>query len=88
VWVSLPIYVLAALLFLAAAVLYLIPVVVGFTMDPYTSRFLGAILKGARTGEKYLSYVPYTSLAPFLFVLPVLSILLPRAQRYFIVIYD
>jgi 4-amino-4-deoxy-L-arabinose transferase-like glycosyltransferase len=81
VWVSLPIYVLAALLLLAGAVLYLIPVIAGFSMNPHTSKLLGAILKGARTGEKYLSYVPYASFAPFLFALPVLSILLPLAHR-------
>ncbi len=67
--------------FLLGQSLYLIPVVAGFSMDPHTSRLLGAILKGARTGEKYLSYVPYTSYAPFLFMLPVLSILLPLAHR-------
>lgn len=81
VWVSLPIYVLAALLLLTGIILYLIPVVAGFTMDPHTSRLIGAISKGARTGAKYLSYVPYKSYAPLLFALLGLGILLPLAHR-------
>jgi hypothetical protein len=81
VWVSLPIYVLAALLFLAGAVLYLIPVVAGLSMDPYTFRLVGAISKGARVGEKYLSYIPFKSYAPFVFVIFGLGILLSLAQR-------
>jgi 4-amino-4-deoxy-L-arabinose transferase-like glycosyltransferase len=80
-WISLPIYVLAVLLFIMGIVLYLIPVVAGFSMDPHTSRLVGAILKGARTGAKYLSYVPYKSYAPLLFVLLGLGILLPLAHR-------
>ncbi len=47
----------------------------------HTSTWVGAILKGAQTGEKYLSYVPYKSYAPFIFVLPGLGILLALAHR-------
>lgn len=80
-WISLPVYVLAVLPFLAAIVLHLIPVVAGFSIDPHTSKLIGPILKGARTGAKYLSYVPYNSYAPFLFVLIGLSLSLPLAYR-------
>jgi 4-amino-4-deoxy-L-arabinose transferase-like glycosyltransferase len=79
-WVSLPIYSLAGVLFFMGIVLYLIPVVAHFSMD-HTSEVSGAILKGARAGENYLSYVPYGSYAPFIFLLLGLGIFLPLAQR-------
>jgi 4-amino-4-deoxy-L-arabinose transferase-like glycosyltransferase len=81
VWVSLPIYVLAVLLFLMGIVLSLIPVVAGFSMNFHTSRFVGAILKGAQMGAKYLSYVPYKSSAFFIFLLLGSGILLSLAHR-------
>jgi 4-amino-4-deoxy-L-arabinose transferase-like glycosyltransferase len=80
-WVSLPIYGLAALLFLAGVILYLIPVVAGFSMGPHASKLLAAILKGARAGEKYLSYVPYKSYVPLFFLVFGSSILFLLAQR-------
>jgi 4-amino-4-deoxy-L-arabinose transferase-like glycosyltransferase len=80
VWVSLPIYVLAVLLFLIGIVLSLISVVAGFSMNSQTSRFVGAILKGAQMGAKYLSYIPYKSYAPFIFLLGS-GILLALAHR-------
>jgi len=67
-WVSLPIYIIAVLFFVMGIVLYSIPVVAHFSTD-HTSKLVGAILKGAQTGEKYLSYVPYKSYAPFIFLL-------------------
>jgi hypothetical protein len=69
VWISIPIYVLAGLLFFAGIVLYFIPVAAGFSMDPHTPKLVGVILKGAQMGAKYLSYVPYKSYAPFIFLL-------------------
>ena len=81
VWVSLPIYVLAVLLFLMGILLSLIPVVAGFSMNSHTSRFVGAILKGAQMGAKYLSYVPYKSSAFFIFLLLGSGILLALAHR-------
>lgn len=81
VWVSLPIYVLAVLLFLMGIILSLIPVVAGFSMNPHTSRFVGAILKGAQMGAKYLSYVPHKSSALFIFILLGSAILLSLAHR-------
>jgi len=80
VWVSLPIYVLAVLLFLMGIVLSLISVVAGFSMNYQTSRFVGAILKGAQMGAKYLSYIPYKSYTPFIFLLGS-GILLALAHR-------
>ena len=80
-WVSLPIYALAGLLFFMGIVLYSIPVVAGFSTDPHTSRWIGAILKGAQIGTKYLFYVPYKSYAPFIFLPLASGILLLLAQR-------
>jgi hypothetical protein len=62
-------------------VLSLIPVVAGFSMNFHTSRFVGAILKGAQMGAKYLSYVPYKSSALFIFILLGSAILLSLAHR-------
>jgi 4-amino-4-deoxy-L-arabinose transferase-like glycosyltransferase len=81
VWVSLPIYVLAGLLLLTGIVLYFIPTVAGFSMDPHTPKLVGAILKGAQMGAKYLSYVPYKSYAPFIFLTVGTGILLLLAWR-------
>lgn len=81
VWLSLPIYVLAVLLFLMGIVLYLIPVVAGFSVGPHTPKLVGAILKGARRGAEYLSYVPYKSYAPFIFLTVGAGILFLIAQR-------
>lgn len=67
-WVSLPIHVLAGLLLVMGTALYLIPVVAHFPIG-HTSKMIGAILRGAQTGAKYLSYVPYTSYVPFIFLL-------------------
>jgi hydrogenase/urease accessory protein HupE len=61
-------------------VLSLISVVAGFSMNYQTSRFVGAILKGAQMGAKYLSYIPYKSYAPFIFLLGS-GILLALAHR-------
>ena len=79
-WVSVPIYLLAALLFFAGTVLYAIPAVANLSPDQ-RSTWVGAILKGAQTGEKYLSYLPYKSYAFFIFGLPGLGILLVLAHR-------
>ena len=79
-WVSLPIYILAGVLFFMGIVLYLIPVVAHFSMD-HTSKVFGAILKGAQRGANYLSYVPYGSYAPFIFLLLGAGILFFLAQR-------
>ncbi|MEI9477130.1 MAG: glycosyltransferase family 39 protein [Deltaproteobacteria bacterium] len=79
-WVSLPIYVLAGLLFFMGIILYLIPVVAHVSMD-HTSKGVGAILKGAQRGANYLSYVPYGSYAPFIFLLPGAGVLFFLSQR-------
>jgi 4-amino-4-deoxy-L-arabinose transferase-like glycosyltransferase len=81
VWVSLPIYLLTLLLFIMGIVLYLIPVVAGFSVGPHTPKLVGAILKGARRGAEYLSYVPYKSYAPFIFLTVGAGILFLLAQR-------
>jgi 4-amino-4-deoxy-L-arabinose transferase-like glycosyltransferase len=81
VWISIPIYVLAALLFLTGTVLYFTPVVAGFTVDPHASKLLGTILKAARTAAKYLSYVPYKIYVPLFFLVLGSSILFLVAQR-------
>lgn len=81
VWISFPIYLLAGLLFIMGIVLYLIPFVAGISIDPQASRLVRAILKGARTGANYLSYVPYKTYAPFFLLSTGLSILLLFAQR-------
>ncbi len=80
-WVSVPIYVLAGLLLLTGMVLYLIPVVAGFPVDSHASAWVGAILKQARIGAKYLSYVQYKTYAPFIFAPLGLSLLLPLVHR-------
>jgi hypothetical protein len=67
---------LGVLLFLIGIGLYLIPLVAGFSMNSQTSRFVGAILKGAQIGAKYLSNVPYKSYVPFIFLLLGSAILL------------
>lgn len=81
IWVSLPVYVLAAFFFFMGIILYLIPLVAGFPINPNTPRLLGAILKGARLGIKYLSYVPYRSFVPFIILLLGSGILLALSQR-------
>jgi hypothetical protein len=80
VWVSLPIFLIAILLFVMGIVLYSIPLVAHFSVG-HPSKLVGAILKGAQRGEMYLSYVPYKSYAPFIFLPPGLGILLLLAQR-------
>jgi hypothetical protein len=79
-WVSLPIFLIVILLFVTGIGLFSVPVVAHLSVD-HTSKLIGAILKGARAGEKYLSYVPFWSYAPFVFVLLGLGILLLVAQR-------
>jgi hypothetical protein len=81
VWVSVPVYILAAFFFFMGIILYLIPLVAGFPINPSTPKFLGAILKGARLGIKYLSYVPYRSFAAFIIFLLGSGILLALSQR-------
>ena len=80
VWVSVPIYVLASLLFLMGAVLYAIPVVAKFSVV-HGSKLADTIIKGAQMGAKYLSYVPFGSYAFLIFVFLGLSILLPLVHR-------
>jgi 4-amino-4-deoxy-L-arabinose transferase-like glycosyltransferase len=80
VWVSLPIYALAILLFLMGIILYLIPVVAGFSIDSHTSRLAGTILKEIQIETEYLSYVPYKSYAPFIFIFLGAGILLALAH--------
>lgn len=80
VWVSLPIYVLAVLLFLMGIVLYLIPVVAAFSIDSHTSRLVGTILKETQLGTEYLSYVPLKHYVPFIFIFLGSGILLALAH--------
>lgn len=80
-WISLPIYFLAILLILIEIILNLIPIVVGFSIDPHSSSLIRTILNSAQIGAKYLSYVHYKSYFPFLFVLLGLGFLLILAQR-------
>ncbi len=81
IWISLPIYLLAFLLIITGIASFLIPIIANFSIDPHTSRLSGAILKEARAGAKYLSYVSYESYLPFLVVILSLGILLPIAHR-------
>ncbi len=79
-WVSLAVYGLAGLFIVMGVVLYVIPVVAQYSMDhPLT--LTRAILKGAQKGAEYLSYVPYNSYSPFVFLLLGSGILLLLAQR-------
>lgn len=80
-WITLPIYLLAALLFLMGIVLYIIPVVAGFSLSAGAPHWIASILKGARRAADYLSYVPFKSYGPFIFLLPVSAALLGLAQR-------
>jgi 4-amino-4-deoxy-L-arabinose transferase-like glycosyltransferase len=80
-WVSLPIYGIAVLLFIMGVILYSIPLVAHISTD-HTSKVVGAILKGAQRGANYLSYVPYGSYAPFIFLLLGSGILFFLAQRF------
>jgi len=53
--------------------------VANFSVD-HPSNVLGTILKGAQTGANYLSYVPYASYAPIIFLLLGSDILLALAH--------
>ncbi len=80
IWISLPIYLLAILFFFMGMMLYWIPVVANFSINSSTPKVLLAIIKVARVGSGYLSYVPYKSVVFLIFLLVGSGILLPLAH--------
>lgn len=68
IWTSIPIYLLIISFFFAGMVLYWIPVVANSSVEPSTPKILGEIIKGAKIGAEYLSYVPRESVFPFIFL--------------------
>jgi 4-amino-4-deoxy-L-arabinose transferase-like glycosyltransferase len=68
-WISIPIYLLIIFVFFAGMVLYSIPAVANSSFGPSSSKILGAMLKGAKTGNEYLSYVPRESIFPLIILL-------------------
>ena len=80
IWVTLPVYLLIIVLLLTGMLLYAVPAVAHFSVDPSTPKIVKSIVKGAGTGAIYLSYVPRWSIIPFIFLLVGSSILLSLAH--------
>jgi len=75
-WISLPISLLAIILFLMGIVLYGIPQVAKVCADSATQKLILSIIEWAQVGAQYLSYVPFNSVVLFIFLLLGSSILL------------
>lgn len=68
IWVSFPVYVLAALLLVTGIALYSIPVLASLS-TAHTSPLMMALIKDAEAGANYLSKVPYSSYLAFILLL-------------------
>jgi 4-amino-4-deoxy-L-arabinose transferase-like glycosyltransferase len=79
-WITLPVYLFIILFFSMGVSLYAIPAVADFSVGPSTPEILKSIVKGAGLGAKYLSYVPWWSIFPFIILLVGSGILLILSQ--------
>jgi 4-amino-4-deoxy-L-arabinose transferase-like glycosyltransferase len=90
IWVSIPIYLLIILFFFMGVVLYWIPAVAISSVEPSVPKILEAIIKGAKVGNEYLSYIPRESISLFIFlsfgssIILLLSFALKRKSGVFI----
>lgn len=76
IWVNLPVYLLIIVFFLMGMVLYAVPAIANLPVVPSTPKILKMIIMGAGLGAEYLSYVPRSSIIPFVILLVGSSILL------------
>ncbi len=79
-WITLPVFLFIIVFFLMGVFLYSILAVAEFSVGPSTPKILKSIIRGAGSGAKYLSYVPYWSVIPFIFLLVGSGILLSLAN--------
>jgi len=80
IWVTLPVYLLIIVLLFIGMLLYAVPVVANFSAGHSTPKVMKMMISGAELGAKYLSYVPRSSIIPFIILLVGSGILLSLAQ--------
>lgn len=80
IWITLPIYLLLLVLLMAGMLLYTVPAVANFSVEPSAPKILKVIVQGAGSGAKYLSFVPRWSVISLVFLLAGSGILLFLAQ--------
>ena len=68
IWISIPICFLIILFFFMGVVVYWIPTVASSSVEPSAPKILEAIIKGAKVGNEYLSYIPRKSVSLFIFL--------------------
>jgi len=69
IWINLPVYLLIIVFFLMGMVLYAVPAIANLPVVPSTPKILKMIIMGAGLGAEYLSYVPRSSIIPFVILL-------------------
>ncbi len=79
-WITLPVYLFVIPFFLIGVFLYSAPALAHFPVETSTPMILKAIVKGAESGAKYLSYVPRWSVIPLIILLVGSGVLLSLAQ--------
>jgi 4-amino-4-deoxy-L-arabinose transferase-like glycosyltransferase len=80
-WITLPVYLYIILFFLIGTFLYTAPTLAHFQVETSTPMVLKGILKGAKSGARYLSYVPRWSVIPFIYLFVGSGVLLYVAHR-------
>ena len=68
-WVSLPVYMMASFVFLVGIGLWFLLSVANVPIDSSVPQILKVLMTGARTGSKYLSYVPTETVFFYAFLL-------------------
>ena len=68
-WVSLPVYMMASFVFLVGIGLWFLLSVANVPIDSSAPQILKVLMTGARTGSKYLSYVPTETVFFYAFLL-------------------
>jgi len=69
IWVSLPVYMMASFVFLVGIGLWFLLSVANVPIDSSVPQILKVLMTGARTGSKYLSYVPTETVFFYAFLL-------------------
>jgi 4-amino-4-deoxy-L-arabinose transferase-like glycosyltransferase len=69
IWVSLPVYMMASFVFLVGIGLWFLLSVANVPIDSSAPQILKVLMTGARTGSKYLSYVPTETVFFYAFLL-------------------
>jgi 4-amino-4-deoxy-L-arabinose transferase-like glycosyltransferase len=80
IWITLPVYLFIILFFLVGIFLLAAPAVANFSVEPSTPKILKTIIEGAESGANYLSFVPRSSIIPFIILLVGSGILLTIAH--------